>query len=683
VEIPKSLADTWKSVSSDGTINSADFEKLKQAAAPNKLDSEFSESELKFLQNLKSELEQKGGTKGTIPADSIRFAGSGEVSVSLANLKIPESLKSTWERVATDGKLSKDDYRELVHAASPNFADSELSTEEQAFLKKFKDNFSANDVEEIKLVTPEVKNQEQIKSTEKPKNEVPVKNSSLSKNFQNKIDSDFSELNQVKTLLDLVSDDPDMAKLKTIVEQKLGNFPDLNKYSYNVNAILKNTEIDNVKSLQIAKAELEQEFKKLPESQRNDKQFKQVNSEAIQAVETALKELNKNIVQVPQKITPKNSEQPKKENTSNNDGVPETLRESWNSAISDGVLDVEDLEKLLFAAAPNKKNEEFSEQEHSFIKEVRDVIQQNGGSVEVKKPDSGKVKVNESTNSFVAPAIPETVKSVWSKVTADGIINQADFEELLLAASPNKKNNEFDDQELELIASIRDALEKNNGEISLAKSAEKNNNTSTNSNPVSSELGIVPKSMENEWNKIKNKGKVEKTDFESLLKAASPNQKDEELDDAEFNFLDKLKAKLDNSADGVYKLTPVSNNSAKNAPILLNWPGYNKQTKEALANAYSGVTVGSKMPLLPPRVANEVAKSFGVNSIQEMQNLVGAKVDGKFGPETFFRAKAFLANELNRTSSPQDLLVIGRMLEALGKDQEVLKMKEKIANYSQ
>src|SRR5690606_32460314 len=100
-------------------------------------------------------------------------------------------------------------------------------------------------------------------------------------------DAELQKLQQVKNILDMVSDDPDLAKLKTIVEKRLANTQSVNQFNYNLKAILNNTEKSSPVSLATAKKELEQEFKKLPEALKTNEQVKQLYKEAVAVVDNA------------------------------------------------------------------------------------------------------------------------------------------------------------------------------------------------------------------------------------------------------------------------------------------------------------------------------------------------------------------------------------------------------------
>lgn len=73
---------------------------------------------------------------------------------------------------------------------------------------------------------------------------------------------------------------------------------------------------------------------------------------------------------------------------------------------------------------------------------------------------------------------------------------------------------------------------------------------------------------------------------------------------------------------------------------------YNAQTIKAFKDSFPNVQFqGGSVPYLPSNVAQQVAQQLNFGSVEELQSAVGASVDGKFGPETFFRLQASLANQ--------------------------------------
>jgi hypothetical protein len=79
---------------------------------------------------------------------------------------------------------------------------------------------------------------------------------------------------------------------------------------------------------------------------------------------------------------------------------------------------------------------------------------------------------------------------------------------------------------------------------------------------------------------------------------------------------------------------------------------YNQATINAFKSAFPDVTFkGRAIPYLPDNVAKQVAQQYGFGSVSELQQAIGAGVDGKFGPETFFRLNQNRGNNQTQQSS--------------------------------
>jgi hypothetical protein len=82
---------------------------------------------------------------------------------------------------------------------------------------------------------------------------------------------------------------------------------------------------------------------------------------------------------------------------------------------------------------------------------------------------------------------------------------------------------------------------------------------------------------------------------------------------------------------------PVANDPTSNFTAVTEF-AYNAQTINAFKAAFPGVTyAGGSIPYLPAAAGKQAAQQFGFGSVSELQSAVGANVDGKFGPETYFR----------------------------------------------
>jgi hypothetical protein len=284
--------------------------------------------------------------------------------------------------------------------------------------------------------------------------------------------------------------------------------------------------------------------------------------------------------------------------------------------------------------------------------------------------------VSSSTNEgkgskpveFVDPQfgkVPISMVETWKKVSADGVISEEELQELKKAG---KDDGQVDTEEFNFLKTLVDNSQ--DGFLSL------NQNKSTSSNTP---FGQVPSTLQAVWNRVSADGQITVADLDELILAATPNENQDEIDDQERQFLLNVKNQvIDINKGQPFSLSNMSVNNSS-SPTLLNWPGYNNQTKQALRNAYGELAIGTKMPLLRADAASEVANKFGVSNVRELQSMIGAKVDGKFGPETYFKAKAFVANLMN--TNPQDPR-ISNMLSALGNDVEVQKMRERFTNSS-
>ena len=219
--------------------------------------------------------------------------------------------------------------------------------------------------------------------------------------------------------------------------------------------------------------------------------------------------------------------------------VPETLKEAWKAVSADGSISTDDYVKLLTAAAPNQKDSELDDSEKDFLVNLREnLVNNNGNSVPLSKI-SFVDDIAEKAKTFKLPEVPETLKGNWDRYAKDGKVDVKDYEKLLNAAAPNKENEEFDEKEIQFLSKLKDALADNNGSIDV-KNIEFHK-----SGPK------VPDTLEKAWKEITKDGTISKDDFNTLLEAASPNRKDDELDVAEINFLKNISDVLINSDEPV------------------------------------------------------------------------------------------------------------------------------------
>ncbi|GIW21605.1 MAG: hypothetical protein KatS3mg068_0612 [Candidatus Sericytochromatia bacterium] len=221
----------------------------------------------------------------------------------------------------------------------------------------------------------------------------------------------------------------------------------------------------------------------------------------------------------------------------------------------------------------------------------------------------------------------------------------------------------------------------------------------------------IPKSLENTWNSVISDNKITKSEYKSLVDAAMPSGSPNELEQDEEQFLLTLKSDLEKNGiargdvpvsalsfsfsnqnteninaqqnNNQQQNVEASNNSSflpsPNFPevkILLNWPGYNKEVNTAFTKAFNEPKpVGNKVPVLSSSKANNIVEALGFGTVKQLQQQVGAKQDNKFGPETFFRTKAYVATQINNSYEVEKLNQLKSILNVLGNDDDVGKMK--------
>lgn len=220
-----------------------------------------------------------------------------------------------------------------------------------------------------------------------------------------------------------------------------------------------------------------------------------------------------------------NSEQSSGEGTAtksidlfNDNDVPDTLKEEWKTANSDGKITVKEYTDLLKKAAPNATNKELTEDEVKFLSKLKEEINSTkDGILDTNTVDSSKFK-----------NIPDTLKKEWNNVSKDGKINKEEYNKLLDKAIPNKHDEELDNDELKFFKELKGEFDKNEKGISKSKA--------------------VPKSLEKEWKEANKDEKITPQEYNNLVNKAAPSNTNKEFSPAEVNFLSDLKKKLEKEA---------------------------------------------------------------------------------------------------------------------------------------
>jgi len=112
----------------------------------------------------------------------------------------------------------------------------------------------------------------------------------------------------------------------------------------------------------------------------------------------------------------------------------------------------------------------------------------------------------------------------------------------------------------------------------------------------------------------------------------------------ELSILNNIQSKI----SGTNKTNSISNSNGNRPKIDFNPQGefsYSNSNIQAFRNAFSNYNLaGGRVPYLSYNDGNNVARQYGFSSVEDLQSTVGAVVDGKFGPETYFKLAQYLNN---------------------------------------
>ncbi|RYY00626.1 hypothetical protein EON78_00625, partial [bacterium] len=512
-------------------------------------------------------------------------------------MEIPKSLNSVWKNVSQDKVITKQDYELLVKAAAPTGKDEEVDKSEIDFLTKLKSDLEKTGSSKGSIPIEGLNFTEPTPSKVIKESDIGDVPDSLKQSWSKAIEDGNIDQDEYKFLLSVAAPNWSDEELDPKEKAFLGNLQALLKDSGNGVTIAKSEPVKSTSA---------------PEK----------SPETAQAVTTEAPEVENKGGEAPPAVAKADTETEESLNA---------LNEVNN--ILEGLGDDPDFAPLKTIVTQRLANSTSAKQ---FSKDVNDIV----SAVEPGKASEAKAKLQtlydglpagvkanpEITNIYThakgtidsqankkpsAPVsnVPESLKATWDKITSDGKVDSNEYAELLKAASPTGKNEEFDDNELNLLKDVKAKLEANNGIYSFVDSDD---------------------SAE-----VTNQAEAQPTQQTNTLRGASESK-----------------------------------------PILLNWPGYNSETKGALKKAFGSKVNGTNMPVLAGSEGVKIAKSFGVQNVRELQQLVNAKVDGRFGPETFFKAKVYIANEMNKPDADQNRL--NSMLTALGtaNDKEIASMRQ-------
>lgn len=317
--------------------------------------------------------------------------------------------------------------------------------------------------------------------------------------------------------------------------------------------------------------------------------------------------------------------------------IPKSLQSVWTEAIKDNKVTKEEYSKLLSAASPNKKNEEFDNEEIEFLSTVKQEIDKKGFNVgnipdqfksqsptkPSKTPNAEPISFVESedspaasTNSTEAtekpekdslPSVPDSIKQKWNELSKDGEIDKKDYQQLLTAAAPNSSSKELTKSEYTFLKALRGKIEEGSGvyKTSTPESIELKTEKSDKFNP-----GKVPDTLKETWKKVSADGKISKDDYNQLINATAPTGKDDEIDENEAGFLMKLKEQLMKSTGSIDIETNLSTQDV--APPEKEKPSTNTEAKN-LIDKYSSSFIpnpanAAKREQTEKEIANDISK---------------------------------------------------------------------------
>jgi hypothetical protein len=337
MQIPNSLQDAWKKVTKDDqSISGEDFKELVYAAAPNGNADEMDAGEEEFLKGLKSELEKNGiATKGSVPINVLTF---GEAPAPTTQESAPvnneEPVEETGENgvvtqqaPVTNARTESAPVSGLLQGRAPisfPLPEPQLPTAPvllnwTGYNKQVNTAFATAFGEK-----PPVGNQVPVLSAAKATPIIEAFGAGTIKQLQQTVgakqddkfgpetyfrakthvaseinnNQDVQKLTQLKSILGVLGNDPEVSKMKTILDQRISVAQDflstrekLQNYFDNINSIVGHADPKSMDSLVGAKGQLKSELDKLPSQIKGLPQVVEAHQEANTMIDNAIRAL--------------------------------------------------------------------------------------------------------------------------------------------------------------------------------------------------------------------------------------------------------------------------------------------------------------------------------------------------------------------------------------------------------
>lgn len=210
-----------------------------------------------------------------------------------------------------------------------------------------------------------------------------------------------------------------------------------------------------------------------------------------------------------------------------------------NNSIKDNKIDKNEYKQLLNASSPTK-NEQCLEDEKNEMNFINGLNCNSSAKTEVKNQGSADACID------LFDDVPETLENTWKEASKDSKIDAKEYQTLLNTAAPNHKDEELDKEEISFLKKVKSKLTENNGEHSLKPTKNEDTSKSETKSPsTKSEIKEkVPSTLKDVWKEVSKDNKIDKNEYQTLLKAAAPNSKNSEFSEEEVSFLKDLRNEL-------------------------------------------------------------------------------------------------------------------------------------------
>lgn len=472
MEIPKSLQSTWNEVSKDNKITKQEYEKLLNAAAPNKKNDEFDNEEVEFLSKVKDSVDAKGFVAGNVPDEfksetavpagktpastskeqSFEFIGNVGNASDAWSKKHPGKPfpKSQMYYITKDGNLVSQAKVNETAKKDPNYF-SKLNLKGASAV--FVPNLKASEADNYKLqnnkIVSKTQDTEEVKDPSKPV-------SFVEDEEQKTPETDKKESTEKTKDGSETSTENKTDKDKTNDANKLPAVPETLKAKWD--EVSKDGQID-VK-----------DYKSLLQAATPNNKSSELTRDEVKFLMAVKKNVSdgKGVYKLNDKAPVDTDTSKVKPEKFNPGEVPDTLKETWKKISADGSISKADYSELIKATAPTGKDDEIDEKEAAFLSKLKEKFgDKESVEVEVpKKAEENKPQPQPQPEPQKVK-IPSTLQSIWEQLTKDKDVTVDDLNALIKAAMPTGKDEEMDAEERKFITDLTNKMIQGNGVLKM------------------------------------------------------------------------------------------------------------------------------------------------------------------------------------------------------------------------